>query len=158
MFCYVAGYDTGGLNTGMHGPLTGVRGPFTPSQWMELEHQALIYKYITARVPVPSNLIIPLKKSVYPYSLPGSSTGSFPHNSCNLFPFLWNTLKNNAFPIDNFLLISVFFFVCVFEIYFSCLVLKIISCFFQFIMIFENNIKPVCSRIKSCFCSYTLIL
>ncbi|KAA8518785.1 hypothetical protein F0562_016441 [Nyssa sinensis] len=44
------GYSSGGLNSAsMHGVLAGVRGPFTPSQWMELEHQALIYKYITFR-------------------------------------------------------------------------------------------------------------
>ena len=42
----------------------GVRAPFTPSQWMELEHQALIYKYITANVPVPSNLLIPIRKAL----------------------------------------------------------------------------------------------
>ncbi|CAK7339717.1 unnamed protein product [Dovyalis caffra] len=77
-----AGYGAGSLNASMHGPFTGVRGPFTASQWIELEHQALIYKYITARVPVPSNLIIPLRKSLYPYGLPGSSAGSFPSNSC----------------------------------------------------------------------------
>ncbi|KAM7264997.1 hypothetical protein ACFE04_002680 [Oxalis oulophora] len=71
-----SGYGSGGLNNAnMHVPFTGVRGPFTPSQWIELEHQALIYKYLTANVAVPSNLLIPLKKSLYPY---GSSTGSFP--------------------------------------------------------------------------------
>ncbi|MED6163128.1 hypothetical protein PIB30_076854 [Stylosanthes scabra] len=37
---------------------------FTPSQWMELEHQALIYKYITANVPVPSHLLIPIRKAL----------------------------------------------------------------------------------------------
>ncbi|KAK4751463.1 hypothetical protein SAY87_004945 [Trapa incisa] len=41
----------------------GGRGPFTPSQWMELEHQAMIYKCITANVPVPANLLIPIKKA-----------------------------------------------------------------------------------------------
>ncbi|KAL5127114.1 Growth-regulating factor 1 [Glycine soja] len=41
-----AGYSSGSIS--MHGALAGVRGPFTPSQWMELEHQALIYKYITS--------------------------------------------------------------------------------------------------------------
>ncbi|XP_042008508.1 growth-regulating factor 1-like isoform X1 [Salvia splendens] len=41
----------------------GVRGPFTPSQWMELEHQALIYKYITANVPIPSYLLNPIRKA-----------------------------------------------------------------------------------------------
>ncbi|KAB5526565.1 hypothetical protein DKX38_020412 [Salix brachista] len=93
-----AGYDTGALNAGMHGTFTGVRGPFTPSQWMELEHQALIYKYITARVPVPSNLIIPLKKSIYPYGLPGSSTGSFPHNSLGWSAFHLVYPGNNTDP------------------------------------------------------------
>ncbi|KAJ1384761.1 Glutamine-Leucine-Glutamine, QLQ [Sesbania bispinosa] len=47
-----------------HGAFTGSRGPFTPSQWMELEHQALIYKYITANVPVPSHLLIPIRKAL----------------------------------------------------------------------------------------------
>ncbi|XP_058222013.1 growth-regulating factor 6-like isoform X1 [Rhododendron vialii] len=51
------GYD-------MSGVFTGVRGLFTPSQWMELEHQALIYKYITANVPIPSNLLIPIRKAL----------------------------------------------------------------------------------------------
>ncbi|OMP01747.1 Growth-regulating factor 5 [Corchorus olitorius] len=76
-----AGYGSGSLNASMHGPLSGVRGPFTPSQWIELEHQALIYKYITANVAVPSNLLIPLKKSLYPYGFSSSSAGSLPPNS-----------------------------------------------------------------------------
>lgn len=76
-----AGYGSGSLNASMHGSFGGVRGPFTPSQWIELEHQALIYKYITSNVPVPSNLLIPLKRSLYPYGLSGSTVGSLPHNS-----------------------------------------------------------------------------
>ncbi|XVF61399.1 hypothetical protein PTKIN_Ptkin08bG0126500 [Pterospermum kingtungense] len=76
-----AGYGSGSLNASMHGPLTGFRGPFTPSQWIDLEHQALIYKYLTSNVPVPSNLLIPLKKSIYPYGLSSSSAGSLPPNS-----------------------------------------------------------------------------
>ncbi|XP_022997005.1 growth-regulating factor 1-like [Cucurbita maxima] len=61
-----AGCNYGGLNGGsMNGSgFIGVRAPFTPSQWMELEHQALIYKYITANVPVPSNLLIPIRKAL----------------------------------------------------------------------------------------------
>ncbi|CAH1443983.1 unnamed protein product [Lactuca virosa] len=42
----------------------GAGGPFTPSQWMELEHQALIYKYITANAAIPSNLLIPIRKAL----------------------------------------------------------------------------------------------
>ncbi|XP_062018529.1 growth-regulating factor 6-like [Rosa rugosa] len=56
---------SGSLNGAtVHWTIAGGRGPFTPSQWMELEHQALIYKYITANVPIPSNLLIPIKKAL----------------------------------------------------------------------------------------------
>ncbi|KAF5942787.1 hypothetical protein HYC85_020429 [Camellia sinensis] len=59
------GYGCGGMNgADMHGGLTVVRGPFTPSQWMELEQQAFIYKYITANVPIPSNLLFPIRKAL----------------------------------------------------------------------------------------------
>ncbi|KAF3333769.1 Growth-regulating factor 9 [Carex littledalei] len=40
-----------------------VKGPFTPLQWMELEHQALIYKYINAKAPVPSSLLVSICRS-----------------------------------------------------------------------------------------------
>ncbi|KAG2719685.1 hypothetical protein I3760_02G001400 [Carya illinoinensis] len=76
-----AGCDSGSLNASMHGTFAGVRGPFTPSQWIELEHQASIYKYITSNVPVPSNLLSPIKRSLYPYGLSGSTPGSLPQNS-----------------------------------------------------------------------------
>ncbi|KAL1190409.1 Growth-regulating factor 2 [Cardamine amara subsp. amara] len=72
------GYGSGGMmmNMSMQGNFTGVKGPFTLTQWAELEQQALIYKYITANVPVPSSLLISIKKSFYPYgSLPPSSFG-----------------------------------------------------------------------------------
>ncbi|XP_057500350.1 growth-regulating factor 1-like [Actinidia eriantha] len=64
-----AGYGCGGMHW-----------PFTPSQWVELEHQALIYKYIVANVPVPANLLIALKRSLNPYGLYGFS-GSYAPNS-----------------------------------------------------------------------------
>uniref|UniRef100_A0A453HAJ1 Growth-regulating factor n=1 Tax=Aegilops tauschii subsp. strangulata TaxID=200361 RepID=A0A453HAJ1_AEGTS len=57
--------------------LSSVRGPFTPSQWMELEHQALIYKYLAANIAVPHNLVVPIRRSVtslYPSAYFGSST------------------------------------------------------------------------------------
>ncbi|CAI9766880.1 unnamed protein product [Fraxinus pennsylvanica] len=56
----------------MHGYFARFQGPFTPSQWMELDHQALIYKYILAHVAIPSNLIMPLLRSLYPYATSGS--------------------------------------------------------------------------------------
>ncbi|CAH2076175.1 unnamed protein product [Thlaspi arvense] len=72
------GYGSGGMmmNMSMQGNFSGVKGPFTLTQWAELEQQALIYKYITANVPVPSSLLISIKKSFYPYgSMPPSSFG-----------------------------------------------------------------------------------
>ncbi|GMJ08709.1 growth-regulating factor 1 [Hibiscus trionum] len=76
-----AGYGSGSLNASMHESFNGFRGPLTPSQLTELQHQALIYKYITSNVAVPSNLIIPLKKSISPYGFTSSSAGSLPPNS-----------------------------------------------------------------------------
>ncbi|KAD4888298.1 hypothetical protein R6Q59_034644 [Mikania micrantha] len=67
------GYGYGGLQTGMHMPVSRYKGPFTPSQWMELEHQALIYKHFVANVPVPSNLLDPLRKSLNSFLFPGST-------------------------------------------------------------------------------------
>ncbi|KAG5251169.1 growth-regulating factor [Salix suchowensis] len=59
------GYNPGIFNAvSMHGVLTETGWPFTQSQWMELEHQALIYKYITANVPIPSNLLIPIRNAL----------------------------------------------------------------------------------------------
>lgn len=76
---------SGELNVGMHGSVARFRGPFTPAQWMELEHQALIYKHMLANVPVPYNLIMPLLRSLYPYA----TSGSYASNSCKPFLFLY---------------------------------------------------------------------
>ncbi|XP_072989849.1 growth-regulating factor 1-like [Typha latifolia] len=38
--------------------------PFTESQWQELEHQALIFKYIASGIPIPSDLILYIRKSM----------------------------------------------------------------------------------------------
>lgn len=42
---------------------TGMRSPFTVSQWQELEHQALIFKYMVAGLPVPPDLVLPIQRS-----------------------------------------------------------------------------------------------
>ncbi|KNA04964.1 hypothetical protein SOVF_194750 [Spinacia oleracea] len=47
--------------------------PFTVSQWQELEHQALIYKYLIAGVSVPADLVLPIQNSF------GTSSSSFFH-------------------------------------------------------------------------------
>ncbi|KAH9771300.1 Growth-regulating factor 4 [Citrus sinensis] len=44
--------------------MMGMRAsPFTVSQWQELEHQALIFKYMVAGLPVPPDLVLPIQKS-----------------------------------------------------------------------------------------------
>jgi hypothetical protein len=36
--------------------------PFTAAQYEELEHQALIYKYLVVGVPVPPDLLRPIRR------------------------------------------------------------------------------------------------
>lgn len=70
-----------GMGTGMHaggGVLQGSRICFTQSQWQELEHQALIFKYMLACVPVPPELLIPIRKSVG--EMAGLSAGPGSHH------------------------------------------------------------------------------
>ncbi|GMH06341.1 hypothetical protein Nepgr_008181 [Nepenthes gracilis] len=73
-----AGYGSVNLNGSLHRPFTGIRGPFTPAQWIELENQALIYKSLAANVPVPASLLIPIGKPINPAVFSGLSAGSFP--------------------------------------------------------------------------------
>ncbi|KAG8384242.1 hypothetical protein BUALT_Bualt04G0097500 [Buddleja alternifolia] len=74
IYIYIFGFFVG---SGVRGAFGRLKGPFTPSQWMELEHQALIYKHLVANVPVPSNLLVPLKRSLYSYGSPGSYASNF---------------------------------------------------------------------------------
>ncbi|XP_010530421.1 PREDICTED: growth-regulating factor 1-like [Tarenaya hassleriana] len=48
-----------GCNTSNNGTYSG----FTASQWIELEHQTTIYKYISANIPIPSTLLFPIRKA-----------------------------------------------------------------------------------------------
>ncbi|KAG6516822.1 growth-regulating factor 6-like [Zingiber officinale] len=81
--CYLrgnAGLVSASSNGNMQSVLARVRGPFTPSQWLELEHQALVYKYLLANVPIPAALLVPLRRSLGASSwfppLPAGSFGS----------------------------------------------------------------------------------
>ncbi|CAK9140999.1 unnamed protein product [Ilex paraguariensis] len=40
------------------------RYPFTASQWQELEHQALIFKYMVSGMPIPPDLLFTIKRSL----------------------------------------------------------------------------------------------
>ncbi|MQM04320.1 hypothetical protein Taro_037118 [Colocasia esculenta] len=52
------------MNTTAAAAAAGCRPPFTASQWQELEHQALIFKYLMAGIPVPPDLLLPIRKSL----------------------------------------------------------------------------------------------
>ncbi|GKV17908.1 hypothetical protein SLEP1_g28361 [Rubroshorea leprosula] len=43
----------------------GNRFPFTASQWQELEHQALFFKYLISGIPIPPDLLISIKRSCF---------------------------------------------------------------------------------------------
>ncbi|KAL6226771.1 PREDICTED: growth-regulating factor 1 isoform X1 [Fragaria vesca subsp. vesca] len=62
----------------------GMRFPFTPSQWQELEHQALIYKYMVSGIPIPPDLLFSIKRSCLD-SPPLSSKLFSPHIGWNCF-------------------------------------------------------------------------
>lgn len=75
--CFLpAGLSSVSLSTGMQGAMARVRGPFTPSQWIELEHQALIYKYLAANSPIPHSLLIPIRRSLASSPYPPSYFGT----------------------------------------------------------------------------------
>ncbi|KAM7516426.1 hypothetical protein LguiA_006009 [Lonicera macranthoides] len=93
-----AGYGSGAMNASLHSPFARYRGPFTPSQWMELEHQALIYKHIVANAPIPSNLLISLRKSLNSLAFLGSSSGSYAPNSFGWGAFHLGLAGNSSDP------------------------------------------------------------
>ncbi|KAK8941804.1 Growth-regulating factor 1 [Platanthera guangdongensis] len=62
------------------------RYPFTASQWQELEHQALIYKYMVSGIPIPSDLLLPIRRSFLLESTRISPSLAFPPHT----PLGWN--------------------------------------------------------------------
>lgn len=42
----------------------GGRYPFTANQWQELEHQALVYKYMISGMPIPPDLLFTIRRSL----------------------------------------------------------------------------------------------
>ncbi|XP_015889267.4 growth-regulating factor 5 isoform X2 [Ziziphus jujuba] len=51
--------------------------PFTASQWQELEHQALIFKYMVSGIPIPPDLLFSIKRSYLDSAMPSKL---FPHH------------------------------------------------------------------------------
>lgn len=63
---------------------------FTVAQWQELEHQALIFKYLKAGLPVPPDLLAPIQKS-FQLTSPKffrHPTCKQPHKNCSKFSTL----------------------------------------------------------------------
>ncbi|KAL2327260.1 hypothetical protein Fmac_020687 [Flemingia macrophylla] len=63
------------------------RFPFTPSQWQELEHQALIYKYMASGITIPPDLLFTIKRSYFDSPLSSRLLPSQPQH------FGWNYLQ-----------------------------------------------------------------
>lgn len=59
------------------------RPPFTAVQWQELEHQAMIYKYLMAGLPVPAELVVPIRRS-----FEALSSRLFHHTACRFAFYL----------------------------------------------------------------------
>ncbi|XP_051131234.1 growth-regulating factor 1-like [Andrographis paniculata] len=55
------------------------RFPFTASQWQELEHQALVFKYMVSGMPIPPDLLCTIRRSLH-------DTNSSSNKSCFLTP------------------------------------------------------------------------
>ncbi|XP_022932403.1 growth-regulating factor 5-like isoform X1 [Cucurbita moschata] len=61
--------------------------PFTSAQWQELEHQALIFKYMVSGIPIPPDLLFSIKRS----TLDSPFTSKlFPHHPQHVG---WNYLQ-----------------------------------------------------------------
>nr|CAB3502419.1 unnamed protein product [Digitaria exilis] len=66
-----------------HGGGGGGRRLFTASQWQELEHQALIYKYMASGAPVPHDLVLPLRVDTAPsLAFPPQTTPTLGYWGC----------------------------------------------------------------------------
>ncbi|KAJ0981137.1 hypothetical protein J5N97_009392 [Dioscorea zingiberensis] len=68
----------------------GSRYPFTATQWQELEHQALIFKYMASGMPIPSDLILPIRRSFLLDSSPSTNPSlAFPQQ----LPMAWGSYQ-----------------------------------------------------------------
>ncbi|KAK2974962.1 hypothetical protein RJ640_009121 [Escallonia rubra] len=53
-----------GARNGISSGSSSSRFPFTASQWQELEHQALIFKYMISGMPIPPDLLFTIKRGL----------------------------------------------------------------------------------------------
>ncbi|XP_020571749.1 growth-regulating factor 6-like [Phalaenopsis equestris] len=76
-----ADLNSGDLNVKMQRALRGPMGAFTLSQRMELKQQMLLYNYIWANVPIPTNLLSSLMRGLNPAWFSACSSGSLRPNA-----------------------------------------------------------------------------
>lgn len=85
LFLLFSGLCSGSFDANMNEALARVRGPFTPTQWLELERQALIYKHIVANVAIPPSLFIPFRTSLSTFGFSSLPVGSFGSSTCKAY-------------------------------------------------------------------------
>ncbi|KAM7274896.1 hypothetical protein ACFE04_016762 [Oxalis oulophora] len=51
------------MNTSCSSSSRNIKYPFTATQWQELEHQALIFKYMVSNIPIPPDLLFAIKRT-----------------------------------------------------------------------------------------------
>lgn len=67
--------------------------PFTPSQWQELEHQALVYKYMASGISIPPDLLFTIRKSFLDSPLSSRLLPNNQQHHCKSF-LLWLHTQN----------------------------------------------------------------
>ena len=99
--------------------------PFTVTQWHELEHQALIYKYMVSGVPVPPELLYSVKRS------------------------LESSLASRLFPHQPSRLICAYFFECCFLLYKNNVQKKDGNvCFCSWVGLFWQKSRPRARKVQ----------
>lgn len=76
-----------GVGGGDVGSYMGFMAPFTAVQWQELEQQAMIYKFLMAGLPVPPDLVLPIRRS-----LEALSARFFHHSPCNCLTVCYQSM------------------------------------------------------------------
>ncbi|KAG7012709.1 Growth-regulating factor 5 [Cucurbita argyrosperma subsp. argyrosperma] len=71
------------------------RLPFTAAQWQELEHQALIFKYMASGIPLPPHLLFTINTTSF--HSPFIST-LFPHQYARWMELFANGLREENRP------------------------------------------------------------
>uniref|UniRef100_A0A0A9F0Q1 Growth-regulating factor n=1 Tax=Arundo donax TaxID=35708 RepID=A0A0A9F0Q1_ARUDO len=74
---------------------------FTAAQWAELEQQALIYKYLMAGVPVPPDLLLPIRPhaaATFSFANPAAAASPFYHHHPSLSYYAYYGKKLDPEP------------------------------------------------------------